>query len=328
MKNGSPQGDSRIKPGLSNIFTAVVQLGYVPARWRTSDVIFIDKPGKTDLENPRSFRPISLTSFVYKTLEKVVAMDLEENAFKDNPMHEDQFGFVKGRSTEHALSATVNEVEKGLHKKEFVITTLLDIKGAFDNIKPSAIIKAMKKQGVRHNVCNMYKQYLTNRRCSCTLSDKTVVANLVMGSPQGGILSPSCGWNCAMNELLTRLKKTKTHCKAFADDGALITCNLKLSEAMKDAQKAINVAVQWAKEMGVEFSVEKTVVMLFTKKRASSYKMPTLLRLYGKEIPFSKTAKYLGITLDDKLSWRPHIENKIKTAKRTLMAIRSTIGKS
>jgi hypothetical protein len=141
---------------LSNIFTAVIQLGYVPARWRRSDVIFIDKQGKTDVENPRSFRPISLMSFVYKKkLEKVVAMDLEKTAFKDNPMQEDQFGFVKGRSTEHALLATVTKVKRGLHKKECVTTTLLDIKGAFDNIKPSAIIKAMKKQGVRQNVCNM-----------------------------------------------------------------------------------------------------------------------------------------------------------------------------
>jgi hypothetical protein len=90
----------------------------------------------------------------------VVAMDLEENAFKDNPMHEDQFGFMKGRSTEHALSATVNKIEKDHHNKEFVITTLLD------NIKPLTIIKAMRKQGIRPNVCNMYKQYLTNRRCS------------------------------------------------------------------------------------------------------------------------------------------------------------------
>jgi hypothetical protein len=83
----------------------------------------------------------------------------------------------------------------------------------------------------------MYNQYLTNRRCSCTLSDKIVVAILIMGSPQGGLLSPSCGWNCAMNELLKRLRMTKTQGKAFADDGALITQNKKLAQAMKDAQK-------------------------------------------------------------------------------------------
>jgi hypothetical protein len=95
-----------------------------------------------------------------------------------------------------------------------------------------------------------------------------------------------------MNELLKRLRKRKTHCKAFADDGALITCSKKLSEAMKDVRKTINVAVEWAKEMGVEFSVEKTVVMLFTNKRSSSYQMPNSLKLNGQEIPFSKTAKY------------------------------------
>jgi hypothetical protein len=187
---------------------AVIALAYTPIRWRNSDVVFIDKPGKKDMENPVSFRPISLMSFVYKNLEKLVAIDLEENAFKNNPMHEDQFGFMKGKSTEHALSATVNKIEKGFHKKEFVVVTLLDIKGAFDNIKPSAIIKAMRKQGVRHKVCEWYKQYLTNRKCSCTLSDKVVVAVLsvlAMGSPQGGLLSPTCGWNCAMNGLLEQL---------------------------------------------------------------------------------------------------------------------------
>jgi hypothetical protein len=140
------------------------------------------------------------------------------------------------------------------------------------------------------------------------LSDKTVVT-LTMGSPQGEILSPFCGWNCAMSKLLIRLKKTKTHCKAFADDGALISCNKKLSEAMNYAQKAINVAMEWANEMGVEFSVEKAVVMLLTKKRARSYKMPMKLQLYGKESPFSKTTKYLGITIDNKLSLKPHKEN-------------------
>jgi hypothetical protein len=125
-----------------------------------------DKPGKKDIENQRSFRPIFLMLFVYMTLEKLVDMDPDKNAFKNNPMYEDQFGFMKGISTEHALSATVNEIEKGFHKKEFVVVTLLDIKGAFDNIKTSDIIKAMRKQGVRHKVCKWYKHYLTNQRCS------------------------------------------------------------------------------------------------------------------------------------------------------------------
>jgi hypothetical protein len=123
---------------------------------------------------------------------------------------------------------------------------------------------------------------------------------------------------------------TKTHCKAFADDAALISRNKSLAQAMKDGQKAINVSVGWAKEIGVELSVKKTVVMLFTNKRSSSYQMPKGLEIYGQEIPFSKTATYLEVTLDDKLSWRPHVENKIKKAKRTMMAIRSVlvIGKS
>jgi hypothetical protein len=80
------------------------------------------------------------------------------------------------------LSATVNGVEKGLHEKQFVVATMLDIKRAFSIIKPSAIIKAMKKLGVRQKVCNMYHQYPTNKRCS--LAEKIVESILIMGSPR------------------------------------------------------------------------------------------------------------------------------------------------
>jgi hypothetical protein len=68
--------------------------------------------------------------------------------------------------------------------------------------------------------------------------------------------------------------------------------------------------------------------MLFSNKRSSSYQMPKGLKIYGQEIPISKTAKYLGVIPDDKLSWLAHIENKMKNAKPTLMSIRSMIGKS
>jgi hypothetical protein len=45
----------------------------------------------------------------------------------------------------------------------------------------------------------------------------------------------------------------------------------------------------------LDFDPVRPMVMLFiTNKRSSSYQMPKGLKIYGQEIPFSKTAKYLG----------------------------------
>jgi hypothetical protein len=66
---------------LTRIYMVVVDTGYTPRRWRESNVMFLAKPGKTDMADPRSFRTISLMSFVYKGLEKVVSMHLDETTW-------------------------------------------------------------------------------------------------------------------------------------------------------------------------------------------------------------------------------------------------------
>jgi hypothetical protein len=40
---------------LTRIYMAVVDTGYTPRKWRESNVIFLAKPGKTDMADPRSF---------------------------------------------------------------------------------------------------------------------------------------------------------------------------------------------------------------------------------------------------------------------------------
>ena len=51
---------------VSRIYGACLCLGYVPKRWREAKVVLIPKEGKRDYSNPRAFRPISLTSFLFK----------------------------------------------------------------------------------------------------------------------------------------------------------------------------------------------------------------------------------------------------------------------
>jgi hypothetical protein len=53
------------------IFHACLATGYVPAIWRQVKLVFIPKPGRNSYCGPRDFRPISLASFLLKTMDRL-----------------------------------------------------------------------------------------------------------------------------------------------------------------------------------------------------------------------------------------------------------------
>jgi hypothetical protein len=69
-----------VTPHLVRIFRACLVTGYVPAMWRQVKVVFIPKPGRNCYSGPRDYRPISLTSFLLKTMERLVDRYLRDNA--------------------------------------------------------------------------------------------------------------------------------------------------------------------------------------------------------------------------------------------------------
>ena len=95
---------------------------------------------------------------------------------------------------------------------------------------------------------------------------------------------------------------------------------LKLNEALKECQR-------WAAEFGLDISQEKTKYMLFTRKRKP--KIPVGgLTLKGKRIEKVSSLKYLGMTLDDKLTWTAHIKERLDGATKLLFKLKSYIGKT
>ena len=65
-----------IMPGIIAISRASYNWGYIPTTWRQVNVIFIPKPGNRPSELSKSYRPISLTSFVLKTMERLIDVDI------------------------------------------------------------------------------------------------------------------------------------------------------------------------------------------------------------------------------------------------------------
>ncbi|GJQ84678.1 hypothetical protein Trydic_g12700 [Trypoxylus dichotomus] len=78
-------------------------LGYTPKSSRRTKVTFIPKTGKEDRTNPKSFRSISLTSFLSKTMEEVIDNHIGIEVMGEAPLHQSQHAYRAGRSTESAL---------------------------------------------------------------------------------------------------------------------------------------------------------------------------------------------------------------------------------
>ena len=91
------------------------------------------------------------------------------------------------------------------------------------------------------------------------------------------------------------------------------------------AQKAINIAENCALEQELQFSCKKTEVVLFTHKQN-----PDLgsLSMNGTKLELSNEARLLGVTLDSKLTWKPHITRITRKATTALMQCRQIVGKT
>jgi len=102
------------------IFRACIALQYIPISWRTSRVVFVPKPGRTDYTTVTAFRPISLMSFLLKTLERLVDRFIRDDNLMKYPLNENQHAYITGKSTDTALHVLV-----GKQKKLYIIRNML-----------------------------------------------------------------------------------------------------------------------------------------------------------------------------------------------------------
>ena len=144
------------------------------------------------------------------------------------------------------------------------------------------------------------------------------------GNFQGGVLSPSL-WNCVLNSLLIDLRNRGFHEQVYADEVAILITGTSMLWIKGRAQKALNIASDWAHNQELPFSSKKTEIVLFTNKRKPDF---GTLRLNGRQLEISKEATLLVTTLDSKLTWKPHITRIPRKATVALLQCRQIVGRA
>ncbi len=307
---------------LMSIFKVSLAVSYVPVKWREMKVVFIPKVGKSDYASPKAYRPITLSNFCLKVMERLVQWYINSTILKQ-PL-QGQHAYTKGRSTESALSSLVDEIESTVYRGRMTLAVSLDCSGAFDCIRFSSAKNAMRMHQIPHTIVEWYDQLLKGRKVKADLQGEQQTIVPGRGSPQGGVLSPLI-WNLIMNSLLTQFGGG-VKAIGYADDVLLYIKGQVLpvmGELMNGALKKVG---EWGDQHGLTFNPNKTNVVLFTKKQQRKLAKPCL-ELNGKKLEYSDEMKYLGITIHRSLLWTDHVRERIKKCGYVLSRLRRVVGR-
>jgi len=294
-----------IIPLLEHLFNLSFDTKTVPDKLKIAKLIPIFKK-ILDEERlmPGNYRPISLLSIINKLLEKLMYARLISFINKHKVLYKYQFGFRKNHSTTLALIEITDNILKDLEEGKHTAGIFIDFKKAFDTVDHSILFSKLEHYGIRGSVLEWLKSYLKNRQQYSYVNGKNSTQQLITyGVPQGSVLGPllfliftnDIG-NCTESKI--RLFADDTN--AFVNSDSYTGLKSKISSTLKEIFK-------WCSDNKLTINMDKTCYTIFHKPKQKIPKFLNNIKINKNIIKREATSKYLGILIDETLSFKPHI---------------------
>ena len=302
-----------LAPPLTNIINKSLTEGVFPALLKSGLVCPIFK--KNEKTSCANYRPISLLSNLSKIFERVMYNRIDNFLDENDLIYKLQFGFRKKHSTNHALLSIVEKIRNNMDNKILSCGVFVDLEKAFDTVNHGILIKKLHHYGVQGKSNDWIKSYLSNRTQSvCVNGATSETLNITCGVPQGSILGPLL-FIIYINDMHNALLNSMVY--HFADDTNLLFSHKDPTMIAKIVNSELTILYDWLCASRLSLNVAKTEFTIF-RPLARPLENRIVLTLAGKKIFESKKVKYLGIILDDRLTWRIHINELCKKLGRTV----------
>jgi hypothetical protein len=295
------------------IFNACLIRGYYPAGWKTGRVVPIHKPGK-DPTLPVSYRPISLLPILGKVFEKTINTRLLAHHTANNTLQPEQFGFRKQHSTTQQLIRLTEHITRGFNVRSFTAMALLDLAKAFDTVWHDGLLYKLINTNTPTYLTLILQSYLTDRHfVSAVRNEQSAPRPIPMGVPQGSILGPVL-FNLFTHDIPSF---PNTQLALYADDAAIFTTSLAYRQVGRYLQPALDGLADYYRMWRLKVNESKTEAIVFSHRPNS----PPPIRMGREPIQWRKEVKYLGVTMDSRLTWGPHIDRVTTKARAGLFAL-------
>ena len=177
----------------------------------------------------------------------------------------------------------------------------IDLSKAFDTLVFDVLLFKLKHYGVTRNALELMKSYVTNRKQYVVFdSYQSEHVEICTGLPQGSILGPLF-FSVYINDLITVSNRLNFLMYADAtniffnlEDFDLLTRETGINRKLEK----VNI---WLKLNKLSLNTQKTKLMLFHRKQKHFNKISVVIN--GIEIEHVPSFNFLGIMLDENLSW-------------------------
>ena len=298
--------------------------GELPSQWKESTIIPLLKPGK-DSHNPKSYRPISLTSAICKVMETMVANRLTSHLENKGLLSDTQSGFRRNRSTIDQILRLESAIRIARLRKRKLMAVFLDLEKAFDLMWRKGVLQNLTKFKIEGRLLVWIREFLAGRSIRVRVGDAhSEYVNTENGSPQGSVLSPIL-FNVIINTLSDKLSGTSVDLSQFADDSLFWKTARKPKTILSEMQNALGMIENWANEWGFKINPTKTEIVVFNDSVSAIRALPKL-KFNGVDIDYSLEATFLGMIFDYRLNWVKHINELVKRCMKDLNVMRLVSG--
>ena len=146
---------------LTHLYQFSLTMGVLPRIWKEAYVTPIYKAGKRN--DPKSYRPISMTSLICKSMEHIICSQLMHHLDTNNILSESQFGFRSHHSCESQLLITIGDFAKAINNRQQIDVSILDFAKAFDKVPHSRLLHKLEYYGVTGNLLKWLTSLLSDQ---------------------------------------------------------------------------------------------------------------------------------------------------------------------
>jgi len=295
-----------IAPFLTVIINKILEEGEFPDALKIALITPLYKR-KGERNNVKNYRPISVLPATAKLIEKLVYDKVMAFLEKHGKIMDQQHGYRESRSTQSAIIILTDAIKQSLDNGYITGAVFIDFVQAFDKVQHDILLRKLQKYGITGTALKWFQSYFSNRQLIVIKNGKkSKPYNLIQATPQGSSLS-GLNFTMYLNDIPEILQHSK--CIFYADDLVLYVQGTTPQEIEEKLQQDLLRLQEWCEDNKMEINIPKTKSMFFEKHKSESELCLTL-----NTSPIEKVTefKYLGLTLNAKLTFDNHYEKVCK----------------